>query len=100
MTILSQIFIYSLIGFTAGYLSGRFGHYYVNDWVGNPAWIPHHWIYGAILIPASSYFSATFLGLIILFFGVGHFISDFKDFWELKFFSPDEDGPKRFFHID
>jgi len=100
MTIFQDIMIYSFIGFAAGYLSGRVGHYYINDMIGNPAWLPHHWIYGAILIPTSSYFSSTFWGLIILFFGVGHFVSDFKDFLALRFFSPDEEGPKRFFHID
>jgi|SRR3989344_5853661 len=95
-----QIFIYSFIGFTSGYLSGRIGHYYINVWMGNPSWTPHHWIYGALLIPTSSYFIPSFWGLIILFFGVGHFISDFKDFLALKIISADEEGPKRFFHID
>ena len=98
--ILLEIFLYSLLGLALGYLSGRIGHYYVNVWIGNPNWAPHHWIYGAMLIPASSYFIPSSWGLIILFFGVGHFISDFKDFLGLKFFSPDEEGPKRFFHID
>lgn len=37
---------------------------------------------------------------MVLCFGVGLVISDLKDFWQLKFFSPDEEGEKRFFHID
>ncbi len=85
MTIL-QILIYSFVGFTSGYLSGRIGHYYINDLIGNPFWVPHHWIYGAVLIPISTYFIPSFWGLIILFFGVGHFTSDLKDFLGLKFF--------------
>lgn len=100
MTITSQILIYGIGGFIAGYLLGRIGHYYINDLIGNPAWLPHHWIYGAILIPTSSLFNTSMLGLFILFFGVGHFISDLKDFLALKFISADEEGQKRFFHID
>jgi len=92
MTITSQILIYGIGGFIAGYLLGRIGHYYINDLIGNPAWLPHHWIYGAILIPTSSLFNTSMLGLFILFFGVGHLA--------LKFISADEEGQKRFFHID
>ena len=99
MTI-SQIFIYGFIGLATGYLSGRLAHCYINVWIGNPSWLPHHWIYGVVMIPTSLYFMPSFWGLLILFFGVGHFISDFKDFLDLKFFSPDKEGPKRFFHID
>ena len=95
-----QIATCGFIGFALGYVLGRIGHYYINDWIGNPAWAPHHWIYGAILIPVSTYFTASILGLLILFFGIGHFISDLKDFLYLRFFSPDEKGPKTFFHID
>ncbi|MEK7124140.1 MAG: hypothetical protein AAB877_00425 [Patescibacteria group bacterium] len=95
-----QIFTYIFMGFSAGYLSGRIGHYYLNDLMNNPAWLPHHWIYGAALIPASSYFLNSFWGIVILFFGIGHFISDFNDFTRLKFFGPDENSKKRFFHID
>lgn len=99
MTIL-HIVIYSFIGFSLGYVMGRIGHCYINVWLGNPAILPHHWIYGALLIPISSYFTATYWGLLILFFGVGHFVSDLKDFLHLKFFSADEEASKRFFHID
>ncbi len=96
---LSQIFIYDMTALVFGYLLGRIGHYYINDWIGNPSWLPHHWIYGALLIVASFFVSSTF-GLIAFYFGMGHLISDFKDFLQLKFFSPDEEGEKRFFHID
>lgn len=99
MSLLLWISSYSFLGFAIGYVLGRIGHYWVNDWMGNPDWTPHHWIYGALIIPASTYFTSVF-GLVLLFFGVGHFISDLKDFLELKFFAPDAEGPKRFFHID
>ena len=96
----SQIFINVFIGLASGYLLGRIGHFYINVWLKNPGWTPHHWIYGAILIPAGSFINSSFWGLVIIFFGIGHLISDLKDFIELKFFGPDEEGPKRFFHID
>jgi len=100
MTILVQTLVYGMIGLATGYLLGRVGHCYVNVWIQNPSWLPHHWIYGALLIPTSSFFISSTFGLILLMFGVGHFISDFKDFTELKFFTPDTDEKKRFFHID
>lgn len=99
MTML-QILIYSFLSLSLGYILGRVGHCYLNVWIGNPYWLPHHWIYGAALIPASYYFTSSIFGLILLFFGIGHLVSDFKDFFHLRFFSPDEKGPKRFFHID
>lgn len=39
-------------------------------------------------------------GWPVFFFGLGQFISDFKDLTELKFIGPDEEGPKRFWGID
>ncbi|OGZ69956.1 MAG: hypothetical protein A3F47_02315 [Candidatus Staskawiczbacteria bacterium RIFCSPHIGHO2_12_FULL_38_11] len=96
---IEQIFIYDLPALVCGYLLGRFGHCYLNVWIGNPSWLPHHWIYGVILM-VISFFVSPVLGLITFYFGIGHFISDLKDFWELKFFAPDEEGEKRFFHID
>ena|SRR3989344_2267764 len=100
MITVQEFLIYGFIGLSAGYIAGRIGHYYINVWIGNPSWVPHHWIYGAVLIPVSSYFNTTILGLVILFFGVGHIISDFNDFLNMEFFSPDKDGKKRFWHID
>ncbi len=97
--VISQIFIYDVPSLFFGYLLGRIGHYYINDLIGNPAWMPHHWIYGAILIVISFFISSIF-ALIAFYFGIGHFVSDLKDFLQLKFFSPDEEGKKRFFHID
>jgi hypothetical protein len=42
-----MIYLNLLLAF-AGYLLGRFGHAYLNIWLGNPDWALHHWIYGAI----------------------------------------------------
>ena len=40
------------------------------------------------------------LGIYLVLFGVGHTISDLKDMIELKFYSVDEPGEKRFWGID
>ena len=88
--------------FTAfiGYVIGRWGHYYLNVRLKNPSWAPHHWIYGLVLIITGLFFIKSFLGLLTFSFGLGHFISDLKDFLQLKFIGPDEEGEKKFWGID
>ena len=85
-----------------GYLLGRFGDYYVNFWMNDPSWTPHHWIYGFILIIIGIFYFKYNLGIWALAFGVGLLISDLKDFWEMKFFEPDRKTKetRRFWHID
>ena len=91
---------YLLFSTFAGYLLGRFGHAYLNVWVGNPSWAPHHWIYGAILMIVGLIFHNKPWGWLVFAFGIGHFVSDLKDFWELKFIGPDVEGPTNFWVID
>jgi len=45
------------------------------------------------------YFHSGF-GFPVFSFGVGHFISDLKDFLLFKFIGPDEEGEKKFWGID
>jgi hypothetical protein len=78
-----------------GYAIGRFGHIF-----GGHLNTPHHWIYGLLLIVFGFIYIEKFYGDIILYFGTGHFISDFKDFLKMKFFGRDEDGVKKFWGID
>lgn len=97
------MFLRTLIFATAafvGYLIGRWGHYYLNGKLKNPKWTPHHWIYGLILMVLGLVFYKNFLMLSIFSFGVGHFVSDLKDFLKLKFIGPDEEGKKNFWGID
>lgn len=94
-----QILIY-FISALIGYLIGRWSHCYLNVWVKNPSWPPHHWIYGAILMIIGLIFYREFIGLIVFSFGLGHFISDLKDFLELRFIGADEEGEKKFWGID
>ena len=85
-----------------GYLIGRFSDYYLNFWVNDPAWAPHHWIYGALLILINLFFPGSLFWLSMTFFGIGLFISDLKDFLDLKIIGKDnkDKSTRRFWHID
>jgi|SRR3989344_314716 len=85
-----------------GYLIGRFGDYYLNFWLKDPSWAPHHWIYGLILIAFGTFYLENSLGMWTIFFGFGLFISDLKDFLELKVIGSDgkDIAQRRFWHID
>jgi hypothetical protein len=91
---ISQILFYILIAFI-GYAIGRIGHIY-----GGHLKTPHHWIYGLILMILGLIFYKNFLGLLFLSFGIGHFISDFKDFLRLKFYGAEKEFKKKFWGID
>lgn len=96
---LVSILLFFLFAFL-GYLVGRWSHYYLNVKLKNPKWAPHHWIYGLILIIIGLNFRQDVFGLPTFSFGVGHFVSDLKDFLNLKFIGPDEEGEKKFWGID
>ena len=86
---MKYILFYLLIGFV-GYVIGRFGHVYLSH-----IKLPHHWIYGAILIGTGLFY----YNFLMFSFGTGHFISDLKDFWHLKVMAPDK-GERWFWGID
>ncbi len=96
-----DIIIFLLFAFL-GYLIGRWGDNYLNFWLRDPAWAPHHWIHGLILITLGTFYLSSNFGLWIIFFGIGLFISDLKDFLELKVIRPDgkDITQRRFWHID
>ena len=73
-----------------GYLIGRIGDYYAGHWD-----FFHHWIYGIILMCIG-----VFTNIFILSFGLGLFISDFKDFYNCKIYGPDKKTIKRFWGFD
>jgi hypothetical protein len=99
--IILNIINFLIAGFL-GYLIGRWGDNYVNIWLKDPPWIPHHWIYGlALMIIGIVYFKNN-LEIWIFSFGLGLFVSDLKDFLDLKFFEQDKKTKenRRFWHID
>jgi len=91
-----------LIAGFLGYVIGRFSDNYVNIWIGDPKWIPHHWIPGFLLMIIGITFFQNNLQLWIFSFGLGLFISDFKDFLDLKTFEKDgkTKETRRFWNID
>jgi hypothetical protein len=89
--------IFGLIFIFIGYISGRIGHL-----IGGVSLSPHHWIYGFIimilgLILYRKYSKFYFL---IGFFGMGVFISDLNDFWNLQFYGIDTVNIFTFWNID
>ena len=85
-----------------GYVIGRWADNYLNFWIGDPDWLPDHWVYGLSMMIASPIFFGGYLAISMFSFGLGHFISDLKDFLNLKFYGSDnKDKPsRRFWHID
>jgi len=94
MELLVLLPIQALAAF-AGYAIGRVSHI-----IGGSLDVPHHWVYGAVLIAVGGFFYSRIWGITLLSFGLGIFISDLKDFINLKFYGPDEPGPKKFWGID
>jgi hypothetical protein len=94
------LIIFIILFLFLGYILGRFGHYYLNDWMKNPAWAPHHWLYGLVLVCIGIFYRYDYLGIGMISFGVGLFISDLKDFLEGRLIGADEEGEKRFWGID
>ena len=101
-----RMIILDILNFTAivflGYVVGRWADNYLNVWINDPPWIPHHWIQGAVFMTAGIFFLKDNWQLWIFFFGLGLFISDLNDFLDLKFFEPDGKTKenRRFWHID
>ncbi len=98
---LTGLIIFFAVGFV-GFVVGRIGDNYVNFWIGDPAWLPDHWIYGLILMIIGAWMWQSYIGFCLFSFGLGHFISDLKDFANLKFYGADgkEKGSVKFWHID
>lgn len=78
-----------------GYVIGRIG-----DWYGGHLDAPHHWIHGLLMFAMGLLFYTTVLGDVSSSFGVGLFVSDFKDFMDMKFWGPDDKKEKKFWAFD
>lgn len=89
------IFFYILIVFS-GFAIGRLGHIY-----GGHLRVPHHWIYGVVMTVGGGAVWRNTFGIFVVLFGIGLWISDFKDFQKLKVdLNPDPPENKRFWGID
>jgi len=78
-----------------GYAVGRAGHI-----LGGHTRSPHHWLYGAMMIIIAVLFREASLSSYMALCGVGVFVSDLKDFLDLKIYGVDEVEVKRFWGID
>lgn len=78
-----------------GFAAGRLG-----DKIGGHWNVPHHWIYGLMMIVAGAVFIEHTLGMLSIAFGKGHFISDLKDFWHMRVWGPDKEHRWKFWGID
>ena len=63
--IIVQIILFLISAFM-GYVIGRWGDNYVNFWIKDPPWAPHHWIYGALLM-VGALFLENNLRLIVFY---------------------------------
>lgn len=73
-----------LSGGLAGFASGRIGDKYL----GYVSFM-HHWIYGLVLIIFGIIYLNTLIGIFLLSFGIGHFISDLDDFLNFRIWGAD-----------
>jgi len=84
----------------AGFTFGRLGHIMG----GGIAWVPHHWIFGLIIIIVSLILifvkKNKYLAVILLAIGIGIFVSDFNDFLLLKVWGADDVTILKFWALD
>jgi len=82
--------ISAFIGFAIGRIGDKYGGY-LNA--------PHHWIYGLVLIIVGIVYVNHWIGILSLFFGIGHFISDLDDFLHMRIWGIDEPHKWKFWSI-
>lgn len=85
-----------------GYIIGRWADNYLNIWIHDPIWVPHHWIYGLILMVIGFFYLKDSLGIWATCFGTGVLISDLQDFLDFKVFAKDgkTKETRKFWHIN
>jgi len=90
--------IYYFFTLFVGYAMGRIGHIVGGD----ISWIPHHWIFGLIIIIVPFFFKKVSkkTKISILLFGLGVLFSDFRDFLRLETFQPEDVSIVKFWGVD
>lgn len=91
------MFLSNLLIAFVGYSAGRIGHIFG----GNIVFMPHHWIIGIILVFISLFLpKKNKIKMPFFYFGLGLFISDFKDFTYLRFWDPENVKLIKFWGFD
>jgi hypothetical protein len=85
----------SILTFMVGYSIGRIGHVKL----GSKIDFLHHWIYGLILVLVGVLmdFDSKAWSYVLVFSGIGVFISDFYDFLDFRIWGADPPAPKKYF---
>ena len=96
LIVIIQIII-AFIGFAIGRFSDKYGGYLEKIWI---IPVPHHWIWGVLLIIIGIFFRSSFWGISCISFGIGHFISDLNDFLHMRFFGEEPPHEWSFWNID
>lgn len=78
-----------------GFAIGRMGHILGGQLDGL-----HHWIYGMIILIIGLFFYKKKCGCLMFSFGLGLFVSDFKDFMDLKIYGADDVEIIKFWRLD
>ncbi len=91
---ITQALFYIVMAFI-GYAIGRISHI-----LGGHLKSPHHWIYGLILIIIGLLYYSEVWGILITLFGTGLFLSDLKDFLNMRVYGIDHVKRKKFWGID
>lgn len=82
----------------AGYSLGRMGHIIG----GSVWWIPHHWIFGVIIMIVPLFLKKLSwkLKIIVILCGLGLFVSDFNDFLAFRLIGADTVNVVKFWGVD
>lgn len=81
LTILIIGVISAFIGFAIGRLGDKYGGH-LNTL--------HHWVHGLVLIIIGVVYINKWIGMLCFSFGIGHFISDFDDFMNMRVWCADK----------
>jgi hypothetical protein len=95
---MAKVFTNLLVLFM-GFAIGRIGHILG----GQIIWVPHHWIIALLIIILPFFWRSKKyprLMTLIVYFGVGLFISDLRDFLLLKTFGLDDVSVLKFWNIN
>lgn len=88
-------FLVAAITCFLGFAIGRYGDKY-----GGHLDAPHHWIWGIVLVVVGFIYVDNLFGVVSLAFGLGHFVSDFDDFANMRIWGVDKKHKWKFWSVE